>query len=460
VNKMNPRRYPIFRSWSFASVLFALLLLVAGQRAVAQTPLDPCLPKFGADSVETVKNVSLYYQYYRQKNYDDALPFWRYVFKHAPGSYKVVVKDGIVMFEYLIRKTEDEVLKQKYIDTLMMIFDQRIVCWDQEGYVLGRKATLLYKYRPNNTGDIKEIYDRSIELEGINSEYYILSYYFTILINAYEKELITKEVLLENYMRIMNIIKVNIEKGDATSEKFDAQRIKIERALVKNEIIADCSEAKDIYLERYNTNPEDTAIWMSMFDLLRSTGCTDEPIFIEVTEKLNAHRPEANLAYFLSKSKIQAGKIAEGIKYLKQAIELEDSKDKQCEYLLELAKVYAKKLNDLQTAYSYAVKAKNKCSNWGEPYLLIGDLYALSSKICGQKEEFDRFSVNWVAVDLYEKAKQVDPSVSSKANSKIRSTKKGFPSKEQCFFKELEERNTYTVPCWINKDTIVRYREE
>ena len=42
--------------------------------------------KYGADSAECIKYLSYYKEYYKQKNYDDALPNWRKAFKLCPPS--------------------------------------------------------------------------------------------------------------------------------------------------------------------------------------------------------------------------------------------------------------------------------------------------------------------------------------------------------------------------------------
>ena len=40
--------------------------------------------KYGADSAECIKYLSYYDQYYKQKNYNDAIPNWRKAYKLCP----------------------------------------------------------------------------------------------------------------------------------------------------------------------------------------------------------------------------------------------------------------------------------------------------------------------------------------------------------------------------------------
>ena len=51
-------------------ILLAVMAAFMGQKASAQG-------KYGADSAECIKYLSYYQEYYKQKNYDSALPNWR-----------------------------------------------------------------------------------------------------------------------------------------------------------------------------------------------------------------------------------------------------------------------------------------------------------------------------------------------------------------------------------------------
>jgi phage tail protein X len=65
-------------------------------------------------------------------------------------------------------------------------------------------------------------------------------------------------------------------------------------------------------------------------------------------------------------------------------------------------------------------------------------------------------SVFWAAVDKYIRAKSVDSSVESDANSKIAQYSKFYPAASDLFFRDMQEGSSYTVGCWINENTTVR----
>ncbi|MDR2938277.1 MAG: hypothetical protein LBU92_04990, partial [Prevotellaceae bacterium] len=73
--------------------------------------------------------------------------------------------------------------------------------------------------------------------------------------------------------------------------------------------------------------------------------------------------------------------------------------------------------------------------------------------------DFEKRTVYWVAVDCYEKAKQVDPSLTETADKYIVVYKQYYPSKEDIFFYNFERGQAYTLNCWINEKTSIRPRE-
>ena len=106
------------------------------------------------------------------------------------------------------------------------------------------------------------------------------------------------------------------------------------------------------------------------------------------------------------------------------------------------------------SARSAAKSAASLRPDWGEPYLRIGDIYVASASRCG--DGFERSTVYWVAVDAFMKAKSVDDLLKEKANKRISTYSRYFPTKENCFFNDLESGGKYTVKCWINASTRVR----
>ena len=62
-----------------------IAMILTGTNAFAQG-------KYGADSAECIKYLSYYQDYYKQRNYDDAIPNWRTAYKLC-GLHGYTVRD-------------------------------------------------------------------------------------------------------------------------------------------------------------------------------------------------------------------------------------------------------------------------------------------------------------------------------------------------------------------------------
>ena len=104
--------------------------------------------RYGDDSVTCVMNISLYREFFKQwkaSNYknetvNDAIDPWRWVFMNCPRGTENTYIDGVKIIQYMIETVGDPAMKDKYIDTLMMVYDQRIDYFGKEGSVLGGKG--------------------------------------------------------------------------------------------------------------------------------------------------------------------------------------------------------------------------------------------------------------------------------------------------------------------------------
>ena len=116
----------------------------------------------------------------------------------------------------------------------------------------------------------------------------------------------------------------------------------------------------------------------------------------------------------------------------------------------------------MRGAYSDARSAANSAlelkPDWGEPYLRLGDIYVSSARSCGSSN-VEIGAVYWIAVDMFSKAKSIDNLLTEKANKKISTYSRYFPSKEECLWEDLVEGSSYKVGCWIGRSTKVRTRD-
>jgi hypothetical protein len=443
----------------FISLILALAL-VAGISVSSKVSAQG---KFGAtpeDSVECIMNLSLYSEFYKQwkasgyKNasVNDAIGPWRKVYFGCPAARLGTYVDGVRMIKHFIRLQKDADAKNAYIDTLMMLYDSRIEHYGKEGFVLGRKGVDLYQLRVKDYEEAFGILTKSVELEGDASYPDVIAFVMRATKKMIDEGKIEEGIIFDNYDLCSKIIETNIEKYKDDPKKLpNWENVRGNVDLIF-EPFATCEAIIKIYTPKFQENPEDLKMLTKLTKLLDRKKCTDDPLYFDATVKLYDLDPSPESAYLIGKMLMKNQKWGEAIDYLKEGEQIDDSETRADCYLY-IAECY-RNLNSYSSARTYALKSANERPTDGNPYIMIGDMYA-ASKNCGSTD-LEKKAVYWVAVDKYYRAKQVDPGVADIANDRIRSYSIYFPPKEDIFFHNLNEGDEYVVECWINEKTKIR----
>ena len=440
-------------------LLFLMIGLMSSVNVSAQDDEDADSPvatgsKYGADSASCVMHFSLYREFYKQKNFKDAMPHWKWVFENCPIISQNTYIDGAKMVSTKIDETKDAGVRDKIVDTLMMIYDQRIKYYNREGYVLGRKGIDFYTYRPEKTEQVYHIFKKSVDLSGNKSEGAVLVYYFRALIGMVDLGKMEKASIVDAYDQLSEIIDFNLrDKADKPKALANWENIKanIESTF---EPFATCPDLVSIYSKKFAEKPEDVELLKKITNILERKGCVKEELFFSATEKLHKLEPGAQSAYLMGTLNLERNNLTKAAEYMAQAAELYDNNADKIKAYNILANINFNQRN-YQSARSNAQKILQIDPNYGKAYLLIGDLYASSASMCTE-DDLGGKSVFWAAVDKYARAKSVDSSVESDANSKIAQYSKFYPAASDLFFRDMQEGSSYTVGCWINENTTVR----
>ena len=434
--------------------IFTVLILASSLFVKGQNGDD----KFGADPEECKKNISLYREYFKQKNHADALPFWRLALGQCPASTKNLYINGEVMTKARIGKEKDEARKSGLIDTLMLLYDMRIQHFDQKGYVLGKKGVDLFKYRDTNVQEVYGILKESFELENEKTGANALMRYFQVTEKLKRDEKLSIDVLMDTYDKVTGAIE-KVLAQDPGNENMKKVKLNVEKLFGPH---ADCPALVSIYTPKVEESPTDTTLLMKVINFLDKKECKKEPLFMTAVKKLYEIKPSAVSAAALGKMNAANEKYDEAEKYYKEAINLQTNDEKRGQYCIELAQVFLRK-NEHANARDFAKKAASARPKWGKPYILIGDLYATTAHTCAKQgsQTYDCESkvAYWAAVDKYKRAKSIDPEVAEEAGKRISKYKKLFPTAENCFFQTLQDGAEYTVGCWINEKTTVQLKK-
>ena len=417
-------------------------------------------PNYGIDSVQCVINVSLYKEYFKQDNYKDAIDPWRKVMILCPQYSKNIYLNGVTMYTDLLDKEVDKDKKEDYIDTIMFLHAQRIQFYNQDGLVSGKMGLTLFDNRPEKLDKINEFLDKSVNLEGDASNPTVLFRYFQVKTKLYfrdensdKPDRITKLNILEAYDKAATIAEKKIKAGGKYAKNFQISKNNIETLA---DPFFSCGDIKEIYFEKIESNPDDLDLLKKIISLLTKRNCLTDDFYLDVAERLHKKEPNAESAASLARMYVKKGDYLIAMDYFNNAVKLQTDNVELAQYYLEMAEVEYRQFKNYSKARTLALKAASARPNWGKPFILIGDLYASSSKMCGDGSSIESKSVFWAAEDKYRKAKTVDPSVAEIANQKIGTYKKYYPKKEDLFFEGKEAGQAYTVGCWIGESTTVR----
>lgn len=439
-------------------ILFVLFIFTLGLTS-ARAQTNPCTQKFGADSVKTIQSISVYREFFKQKNYASALESWMYVFDKAPCAREQTHIDGVIMYKAFLAENPSASRKEQLIDTIMKIYDARILAFPKSAAsTTARKGVDLLALRPEPNVEVMNAFKKALELSGNDVESYVLTNYFKTVLKEVAAGKFDKSVAIDVYNQLNQTADFNIANSkDSTgkeAEKFNQAKQVLDADLAGN-LVKDCQDILLNFGSRYEANPSDKKLRDLVYGMLIGKGCTQEPIFVQVAESRLADTGEERLALLLARMFKQKDQMEKAMGYYQKAVTAAQNDSTKSQYCYEMAAIYSDQ-DQHAKARQMAQEAIKYRSDWGKPYIFIGDLYASSAGRCG--EGIASQSVYWAAVDKYKKAREVDPSCADEAAQRISKYTGYFPDKEALFFQSITIGSGYSVGCWINEGTTVRAR--
>lgn len=440
-------------------------------RQLGRAMNSPDCPGFAetANPDDAVTQYVLYRDQIKLQNYDQAYKLWQEVYQIAPaadGRRNTIISDGIFLYQHFYRQSQDAQQKKEYIGRIFELYDRIASCYPNEkGYALGRKGFDLFFQYPDQASSRKEIYDllkAAIDLDGMETDFFVLNPFSSLLVEMYGNE----EISLEEAQTYQQKVRDILAKGLAECKGSNCEPWQIieEYAPVRLEAFESIRGFYDFeyYIDKYfpdylldSTSCESVTTVYSR--LVWGNTPADDPRFVRL---VNARKSACVTAGTqLLREAYQCLQNADydcAIEKFEAASNETDDVEKKANYLLLVGKVYQAHKKNFPKAREYARKAIEIRPDWGDPYMLIGTLYASSGPLCGPGRGWDSQVVTWVAIDKWRKAKQVDPSVSEEANRLIGRYRQYMPAVGDIFQRTLKEGQRFYVPCWIQEWTTIR----
>lgn len=408
--------------------------------------------KYGEDSVTCLGNLSTMSEFVKIKVYDYAYEPWSYTFKNCPGSSKNIYIQGKKILDHKIKEAESDEVKEAYIDSLMLMYDKRIVFFGEESKVLGKKGIDLLKYRKNAVSEANAILKASLNAGGNKTDAAVLATLVTTSGVLYKSGEIEADVMIDDYLRSMEALDSQKQNSKTTRARESVEKNFAESGA------ADCDALIAIFTPKYEANKTDLETLKKITELLKETKCHESDLFANASESLYAIEPSAKAGANLAMIFTTRNELEKAKEYYLKAVELETDDELKAGYYFQLGAIASKEKN-YPDVKKYGNLAINLKADYGKAYIMIGNAYAASSASCGTTD-FEKAAVYLAAVDKFAKAKAVDPSVASEASQLITRYSAYFPNNEAAFFEGYTDGKSYKVGCWINETTTVRTKKQ
>lgn len=393
---------------------------------------------------------SLYYEDFKNQNFQSALPNLKWIILKAPGYPKNDDRNYerlVDTYKGLAEKAEDPEVKRAYLDSALAVFDEAPPALKEIDAEFNEVQWLIRKGRfiqenaqalPDQTTGVAGIYLKAFESAGCEVDPYYV------------------RVIIDNYAR-------SGEKQAAVDLMDEAEACYSDNAEmmayiteIRNSLFKSPEERMAFLEERIEKDPENVDLVAELFDIYMQLSYRDKAAALG--QKLLEMKPSARTYRLLAKMHLEDGETEEAFALYEKALELPGAEEIKRDIFFNMG-IAQQEMGRLASARTYFRRALEQDPNFGAGYIAIGDLYATAVSNCGSFEREDR-AVYWLAVDYYEKAKSVDSNVAAAANQKINTYRRSFPDQEALFFKGWKPGQSYTINygcySWIGESTTVR----
>ena len=419
----------------------AAMTMMSGSKVSAQG-------KFGPDSTECIKYLSYYTEYYKQKNYDSALPNWSKAYHYCPPQARYsMLSDGCTMIRNLIQKNKhNPVYKAQLVDSLMTLYDQRVEFFPKYAVSsLNNKALDMTNYMKDEPEKLLEGLTSIIEQTKEKTRTNVFLFQLNTAIDLYKMGTIDPETVINIYDKGAMYLSQVTPKNDTEAKDLEKKITDFESLFIQSQV-ASCDNLIALFTPRVEAAPQDLDLAKNVVKIMSITeGCTENDLFLNAVNTMYTLEPSANSAYYLYRLYSGRNDYENAVKYLEEAINAEETDaTTDAKYYYELA-VYSVKAKNTAKGYASALKAIELDSSLaGKAYMLIGSIWG--STVCSGNE-IERRAPYWVAVDYMVKAKNADETLAEEANNYIRQFSSYFPQTAEAFMYDVIDGQSYTVSC-------------
>ena len=425
-----------------ALVFFAVMAVFSGHNAFAQTS------RFGhgKDSADCVLYLSYYQEYYKQKNYDSALPNWRKAYAACPATASQnMFIHGTTLMTRLYNQTKDAAHRAAIVDTILTLQDKRMVAYPTKRTdILNNKGQHIINYKGNDPAFMYQNLNAIVDELGAQANGGLQVNLLQSAIALYRENQLSADDVIATYDKVS----ANVEAAVAMSEADKEDNLKVKatiESIFADSKVASCENLLAIFGPRFEADPNNLTLVSNIVKLMNSAeDCASNDLYLKAVTAMYKLDPSYRSAYGLYRLNAARDNVADACRYLEEAIASDESDEAtDAQYYYELA-AFTYKNSMRSKAYEAAKKAIDMDYGYaGKAYMIMGNLWA-SATCSGEVDKYARY---WAATDYYQKAKNADASIAEDASSSISSVSRYYPEASEIFMYDLSAGQSYTVSC-------------
>ena len=469
------------------TILSMTILMGLSQLAISQASFVSWEGQAFEDDASSAH--SIYRMALKSKDYDLAFENWQKAYDMAPaadGKRDYHFIDGVKLYVQKFTEETDAAKKEEYKTQIDKLYNEAIQAYEDGsvvpskcvgkpecikskiGYVYGRKGYDMFYTLNSNYSKNLEVLDMAIDMSGNDVEYTVFDPLATIVVYQYQKGKLDKTQAVDYFQKMEGIAQYNLENNQKLGQYYDQawKSAQSKFGPIETEIF-DCEYFKPRYQEMYEEGKDDMETVKKLIGWMKKRDCSEtDPFFMELDKKWKTYASETNAARqaefeannpaMLAKKDYDAGNFEGAISKYEQAISAETDPSKKAGYMFSKASIQFRKLKKYSAARATAREAAKLRPNYGRPYMLIGDMYATSARNCG--DAWNQRLAIIAAMDKYNYAKSVDPSLADEANKKVGKYKSSLPDSNEGFMRGVKAGDSQKVGCWIGETVKVRYK--
>lgn len=424
----------------------------------AQAQCDDYIWPSGAERATAEEKNVLYSDALMAHHYKEAIQPLNWLLTHAPNLHKSLYINGAEIFDNLAEQEKDPVMKQHYVDSLMLMFDMRMQYCGEQNYVVNRKALASFKHYINssNADKVKEtlvLMDTAFSMNGADIlDITLVPYMQSVMINELKYHSLTDDQILQRYDKLMEVINKKLESGDPkTKERLKTYKDQIDEILLRV-VDVNCEFINNNLKPKFKANPTDILLAQKIFQFMLKANCIDDPFWLEVGEAVyKGGKKDYGLAINMARKYLALETYEKARFWFKEAVDQAANVQDKAESLIYLGQIERNKGNKTG-ARDYYRQALAADPGNKDALEKIGDLYLYSFDDCKKEESMAQDRLVYIAAyEMFQKAGN---------SQKMAQAQAQFPSIEEIFTQGWEVGQVKSVGCWIGESVTLKVRPQ